>query len=95
MSGLILAASSEPHAEGHRPVASLDACGGESAIGAARRRLVDDARRPHLRRLWAFAPLGVADVPATVVVASAMLITMGFGGWTSRLPVKTNDRLIK
>jgi len=32
--------------------------------------------------LWAFAPLGVADVASTVVVASAMLITMSYGGWT-------------
>jgi hypothetical protein len=30
--------------------------------------------------LWAFAPLAVADVAAMVVVASAMLITMGYGG---------------
>ena len=30
--------------------------------------------------LWAFAPLGFADVASTVVVASAMLITMGYGG---------------
>ena len=32
--------------------------------------------------LWAFAPLGVANIASMVVVASAMLITMGFGGWT-------------
>ncbi len=32
--------------------------------------------------LWAFAPLGVANIASIVVVASAMLITMGFGGWT-------------
>ena len=32
--------------------------------------------------LWAFAPLAVADVAAMVVVAVAMLITMGYGGWT-------------
>ena len=32
--------------------------------------------------LWAFAPLAIADVVATAVVASAMLITMGYGGWT-------------
>jgi hypothetical protein len=32
--------------------------------------------------LWAFAPLAVADVAATVVVAVAMLITMGYAGWT-------------
>jgi hypothetical protein len=30
--------------------------------------------------LWAFAPLGFADVASMVVVASAMLITMGYGG---------------
>ena len=32
--------------------------------------------------LWAFAPLAFADVAAMVVVASALLITMGYGGWT-------------
>jgi hypothetical protein len=32
--------------------------------------------------LWAFAPLAFADVASTVVVASAMVITMGYGGWT-------------
>ena len=32
--------------------------------------------------LWAFAPLGFADIASIVVVASAMLITMGYGGWT-------------
>ena len=32
--------------------------------------------------LWAFAPLAFADVAAMAVVASAMLITMGYGGWT-------------
>ena len=32
--------------------------------------------------LWAFAPLGFADVASTGVVALAMLITMGYGGWT-------------
>jgi len=31
---------------------------------------------------WAFAPLPVARVAAMSVVASAMLITMGYGGWT-------------
>lgn len=32
--------------------------------------------------LWAFAPLAFAGVAAMVVVASAMLITLGYGGWT-------------
>jgi hypothetical protein len=32
--------------------------------------------------LWAFAPLAVADVAAMPIVASALLITMGFGAWT-------------
>ncbi len=32
--------------------------------------------------LWAFAPLAFADVASIVVVASAMLITIGYGGWT-------------
>ena len=32
--------------------------------------------------LWAFAPMAFADVASMVVVASAMLITMGYGGWT-------------
>jgi hypothetical protein len=32
--------------------------------------------------LWAFAPLALADVAAMAVVVSAMLITMGYGGWT-------------
>ena len=32
--------------------------------------------------LWAFAPLAFADVASTAVVASAMVITMGYGGWT-------------
>ena len=36
--------------------------------------------------LWAFAPLGVANIASMVVVAAAMLITMGFGGWTPFLP---------
>ncbi len=31
--------------------------------------------------LWAFAPLAIADVASMAVVASAMLITMGYGGW--------------
>jgi len=30
--------------------------------------------------LWAFAPLVIADVASMAVVASAMLITMGYGG---------------
>ena len=32
--------------------------------------------------LWAFAPLGVANIAGMIIVAAAMLITMGFGGWT-------------
>jgi hypothetical protein len=32
--------------------------------------------------LYAFAPLAFADIAAMVVVASAMVITMGYGGWT-------------
>ena len=32
--------------------------------------------------LWAFAPLAVANIVSVVVVVSAMLITMGFSGWT-------------
>ena len=32
--------------------------------------------------LWAFAPLAVADIAAMAIVASALLITMGFGTWT-------------
>jgi hypothetical protein len=32
--------------------------------------------------LWAFAPLAFADVASTAVVASALVITMGYGGWT-------------
>jgi hypothetical protein len=32
--------------------------------------------------LWAFAPLAFADIASMIVVASAMLITMGYGGWT-------------
>ena len=31
--------------------------------------------------LWAFAPLDIANVAGVVVVASAMMITMGYGGW--------------
>ena len=34
--------------------------------------------------LWAFAPLAFADVASMVVVASAMVITMGYFGWTLR-----------
>ena len=30
--------------------------------------------------LWAFAPLAFADVASMVIVASAMVITMGYGG---------------
>jgi len=32
--------------------------------------------------LWAFAPLAVADIAAMAIVASALLITMGYGAWT-------------
>ena len=32
--------------------------------------------------LWAFAPLGFANLASMAVVASAMLITMEYGGWT-------------
>lgn len=32
--------------------------------------------------LWALAPLTIANVAAMVVVAAAMLITLGYGGWT-------------
>ena len=31
--------------------------------------------------LWAFAPLALANVASMVVVATAMLVTMGYGGW--------------
>jgi hypothetical protein len=31
--------------------------------------------------LWAFAPLAFADIAAMAVVASALVITMGYGGW--------------
>jgi hypothetical protein len=31
--------------------------------------------------LWAFAPLAVADIAATAVVASATLLTIGYGAW--------------
>lgn len=31
--------------------------------------------------LWAFAPLAFADIAAMAVVASALLITLGYGGW--------------
>jgi hypothetical protein len=32
--------------------------------------------------LWAFAPIAVANIAGMAVVASAILITMGYGGWT-------------
>ena len=32
--------------------------------------------------LWALAPLAFANIASVVVVATAMLITMGYGGWT-------------
>ena len=32
--------------------------------------------------LWAFAPLGFANIVGMIVVGLAMLITMGYGGWT-------------
>lgn len=32
--------------------------------------------------LWAFAPLSFANAGSTAVVAAAMLITVGYGGWT-------------
>lgn len=38
--------------------------------------------------LWAFAPLGFADVASTIVVATAMLITMGYG-WRVLLACRT------
>lgn len=31
--------------------------------------------------LWAFAPLALANVAAMAAVASAMLVTLGYGGW--------------
>ena len=31
--------------------------------------------------LWAFAPLAFANAASMVVVATAMLVTMGYGGW--------------
>ena len=72
----------EPDAEGCWPVAILGAGRGESTIGAACRWLVDDARRPRLRRSLGVCAAGFANVASMVVVASAMLITMGYGGWT-------------
>jgi hypothetical protein len=35
--------------------------------------------------LWAFAPLAVADIAAMAIVATALLITMGYGAWTVRV----------
>jgi len=32
--------------------------------------------------LWAFAPLGFANMASMAVVATATLITMAYGGWT-------------
>ncbi len=32
--------------------------------------------------LWAFAPLAFANIASMAVVASAMLITISYGGWT-------------
>jgi len=32
--------------------------------------------------LWAFAPLGFANIVGMIVVGLAMLSTMGYGGWT-------------
>src|SRR5690606_40631657 len=32
--------------------------------------------------LWAFAPLDVANIASVAVVAVAMLITLGYGGWS-------------
>ena len=32
--------------------------------------------------LWAFAPLAFANIASVVVVATALLITMAYGGWT-------------
>lgn len=32
--------------------------------------------------LWAFAPLAIARIVGIVVIASAVLIAMGYGGWT-------------
>jgi hypothetical protein len=31
--------------------------------------------------VWAFAPLQIADITSIIVVASAMLLTMGYAGW--------------
>jgi len=49
--------------------------------------------------LWAFA-LAFADVASTVVVASAMVITMGYGGWimlacraSKRLPLDVEEQV--
>lgn len=41
--------------------------------------------------LWAVAPIAIANVASVVVVASALLITMGYGGW-SLLACRSNKR---
>jgi hypothetical protein len=41
--------------------------------------------------LWAFAPLAFADVASMVIVPSAMVITLGYGGWTL-LACRSNKR---
>jgi hypothetical protein len=32
--------------------------------------------------LWAFVPIAVADIASVVVVVTAMLVTMGYAGWS-------------
>ena len=51
-----------------------------SGDAALRKPQPDDSQTDIVRRLWAYTPLPFARVAAMAVVASALLITMGYGG---------------
>jgi hypothetical protein len=82
MSGLILAAYSNlmPKDVGPWRASALAVARSQSAlrVGGWSMTLAGLA----YAGLWAFAPLAFANVAAMIVVASAILITVGYGGWT-------------
>src|SRR5687768_9111545 len=82
MIGLLLAAYSNlmPKDVGRWRASTLDVARAQSAlrVGGWSMTLAGLA----YAGLWAFAPLGSANVASMAVVASAMLITIGYAGWT-------------
>jgi hypothetical protein len=82
MSGLILAAYANlmPKDVGRWRASTMAAARAQSAlrVGGWSMTLAGLA----YAGLWAFAPLGFANVASMALVASAMLITIGYAGWT-------------